>query len=123
VEADGWQSGFVGQPLELVGDVGGVEWLAVFVGEEEFGFAEPGGEAFAVLPARWARKTLMVCSSRSMMRSPASLLGLPWWGFQPSWVIFQETAIVPFLRSTLGVWMPQASPRRRPRRAMTRKRG
>ncbi|WP_103960933.1 helix-turn-helix domain-containing protein [Nonomuraea solani] len=55
-----------------------------------------------------------------MVRSPASVFGLPYIGSQPSWVICQCTPAVPAGRSMSFQRSPTASPRCSPRRAISR---
>ena len=64
--------------------------------------------------------SVTVSASRATVRSPASDLGAPWTGSQPSWVICQRIVDSAASRSVSGRRSPQPSPRRRPRVAISR---
>jgi hypothetical protein len=105
--------------LELVGDVGGVEWVAGFVGEDEFGVTEPCGEALTVLPGPVGPEDLGGVG----VEVDGAVAGVGF-GFAVSGVP-AELGDLPadadgaFFRSRSGGRMPQVSPRRSPRRAMS----
>ncbi|RBQ14655.1 hypothetical protein DP939_39290 [Spongiactinospora rosea] len=114
VEADRWQSCFVGEPVELVGEVLGVQWVSEFAGGDEPAISPvlTGGELFFGLLGAWWRRAATLPASMAMVRSLASVFGLPWMGCQSSWTICQLIPIVLASSLTSRRLRLAASPRR-----------
>jgi len=100
--------------VEGIGTGGGGQRVAVIVGELEPA-ASPGGADLSFFAGLLAPPAA-VSSLRATVRSPASDLGTPWAGSQPSWVICQRIVDCAADRSVSGRRSPQLSPRRSPRR-------